>query len=168
MPNKYDISSYNYHLSLKMNQTMWAIIIFLIRPYLVVIFSVVNRSDMMGLINMVYVDRLSMSLSAFSALPVVLLIFAFIQRKPDATDLVKRVWANGRHLLAITAALHAVILSSPLWIQTDAHMNNVMWAQLILSIGGFAVTYSSPYINDCFNDFPEDSASEKGGKKNDA
>lgn len=165
MSNKYDITSYNYHLSLKVNVMMWCIILFLIRPYVVTLLSVVNFRDSMGLINMVYVDRLSMSLSAFAALPVVLLVYALIKRRPDASDFVKRIWSNGRHLLAVTAMLHATIFSAPLWIDNDVKMNNVIWAQLILSIGVIAVVYSSQYIQDCFDDFPEKSDKEEGENK---
>ena len=155
MPNKYEISDYNSHLSLKVNAMMWCIILFLMRPFLVAVFSITNRKDRMGMINFVYDDKLSMSLSAYAALPVILLMYAFIKRSPGATDFVKRVWVNGQHLLATTAVLHIIIISAPLWMQNLTLLSNVAMLQVALSFLIIVMVYRTDYIKDCFNDFPE-------------
>lgn len=146
---------------------MWYIILFLMRPYLVVILSVTSRKDKMGLIDMVYVDKLSLSLSAYAALPVVLLLYAFLKRSPGASNFIKRIWSNGQHLLAATSMLHIIILSAPLFLQKVTQLNAVIWAQLVICMVIIVTVYRSRYIKDCFADFPEISDKKDGEDKND-
>jgi hypothetical protein len=56
MQKQYPFNAYDKNLCLKLSPGLWAIIIFLLRPYFIVVFSLVNRKDKMGLINMLGSD----------------------------------------------------------------------------------------------------------------
>ncbi len=154
MQNNYSISSYDKHLSLKVNSVMWLILLYLLRPYVVAILSLVNMKDRMQLINMFYSDALMLSLGAFAGIPAALLIYAWTRRTPGASSLVRRLWKRGRTLLAISAVLNACIVFAPLWLGTSHKITVYGWVQLLVSLLVVFVLYKSRYIKDCFSDFP--------------
>jgi len=156
MSKHYSIASYDKHLSLKVNGVMWLMFLFLLRPYVVGLMSVVNRSDKMQLINMVYSDQLSMSLSALSGIPVLLLLYAWARRAPGASSFVKKIWAKGSVLVVFSAVLNSAIVFFPLWLGTVRGISIYGWGQLFISLAVILIVYSSSYIKDCFADFPVD------------
>ena len=80
MDRKYNIPDYHKHLSLKMDLTMWVVVLYLAHPYWILISSIVNRKDKTALIDAVYPDRLPMSLAAAAAIPTLLVLYAWQQR----------------------------------------------------------------------------------------
>lgn len=155
MQNKYPIYCYDKNISLKLNGTMWLIILFLLKSYFIALLSVVNMTERMQLIDMFYSDRLMLSLGALAGIPAVLIIYAWIKRTPNAPPLIRNIWARGRTLLIISAILHACIIFVPLWLGTSHKIMNTGWIQIILSLIIATIVYKSPYIKDCFSDFPE-------------
>jgi len=155
MSKNYSLSSYDKYLSLKVNGTMWLIILFLLRPFIVTLISVTNRTDKMMLINMIYPDRVALSLGAFAGVPVALLVYAWSKRVPDAPSFVRRVWIRGRELIAITTILNACIVFIPLWTGSVHKLTVFGWGQLAISLLIVVVVYRSEYIKDCFSDWPK-------------
>ncbi len=135
---------------------MWLIFLFLSRAYVILVLSVVNRSDPTGLIDLVYSDRPTMSLAALAGVPAVLLVYAWTKRMPDAPQRVRNIWRKGRALLAASALLDAFVILVPLWTGTGHTIPPEGWAQFAISLLIVVVVYSSSYIRDCFNDFPDD------------
>jgi len=156
MAKKYSISQYDKYLCLKMSAGMWLILLFLLRPYIILLLSVVNMKDRTGLINMVYPDKLVMSLGALASVPAALLIYAWLKKRPDAHPFVRKLWENGRILLAVSAIFSAPIVFVPLWMKTTHHISSIDWAQFIISGLVVLVVYRSQHIRDCFNDFPKE------------
>lgn len=156
MSKSYSIASYDKHLSLKVNGVMWLIFAFLLRPYVVGLMSVANRRDSTQLINMVYSDHLSMSLSAFSGIPVLVLIYAWMRRSPGASLFVKKVWANGAVIASSSAILNAAVILSPIWFDAMRKISVYGWGQLLICVVIVFAVYTNQYIKDCFADFPED------------
>ena len=161
MPEHYSIADYDKHLSLKVNGVMWLIILFLLRPYVIGVMSIANRADQMQLINMIYSNHLSMSLSAFAGIPVLLVVYAWARRLPDASSFVRRTWGKGATLLAASAALNAAIVFSPLWLGTARKISVYGWGQLFICVVILFTLFSSKYIKDCFADFPADDVARK-------
>jgi len=155
MPNKYPISSYNKYICLKIDGTMWLILLFILKPYFITLFSVANMGDRMQLITMFYPDKLVLSLGAFAGIPTALLIYAWVKRMPGASNYIRRIWKNGRSLLAISAILNACIILGPQLLGTVYKITVSGWVQLLINILIVIVVYKSPYIKDCFSDFPE-------------
>lgn len=154
MSKYHAISRYDKNLCLKPDATIWLIFLFLLRAYVVLILSVVNMSDRMGLINLVYPDRLTMSLGALAGIPAALLAYAWINRRPSAPQYVRNIWGNGRAFLVVSALLNAGVIFVPFWMGTLHTIPAESWAQFAIALLIVIVVYSSSYIRDCFNDFP--------------
>ena len=154
MKNKYSISSYNKHICLKMDYVMWSIFLFLLRPYLVLIFSFANMSDRMALIELLYTDRLMMSLGALAGIPAALLMYAWSRREPNASDFVRNLWRRGRELLIISTILNGFLTFIPLLLGKVDKVSTIDWLQFALSMLIMAVLYRYAYLKDCFLDFP--------------
>ncbi len=138
-----------------MNSTMWLILLFLLRPYVIFVLSVANRSNRMQLIDMIYTDKMMLSLGALVGVPAALLIYAWTRRAPGAPHFVKQIWKNGRHLIAISSILNAGIVVAA--VLGRAHKVDVYGGvQLLVSLVIVAISYMSSYLRDCFADFPEE------------
>ncbi len=144
---------------------MWLIFLFLLRPYLVFVGSVASRKDRMQIIDLFYSDKLTFSLAAFAAIPAALLIYAWTKKNPDAPPFIKRVWSNGRALLAVTAILNAIIVFVPLWLGKVHKLTAFSWAQLLVSLLIVLILYKSHYIKDCFGDFPDKGSQDANVEK---
>lgn len=153
MPEKYSIEKYDKHLCLRMNDTLWLILLFLLRPYLVTIISLANRTDRSGMINMIYSDKMALWWGLLAGVPAILVIYAWTRKKPGATSFVRAVWRRGRELLVASAIFNMAIVFAPLWMGVH-RVSTAGWVQLAISIGIVVAVFSSSYIRDCFSDFP--------------
>ena len=133
---------------------MWSILLFLLRPYLVLIFSFANMSDRMALIELLYTDRLMMSLGALAGIPAALLMYAWSRREPNASDFVRNLWRRGRELLIVSTILNGFLTFIPLLLGKVDKVSTIDWLQFALSMLVMAVLYRYAYLNDCFLDFP--------------
>jgi len=162
MSKHHSISCYDKNLCLKPDITIWLILLFFLRACLVLVLSLVNMRDRTALIDMVYPDRLAMSLSALAGVPAALLVYAWVKRNPGATPFVKKIWRNGRLLLVASALLNIAIVFLPVLTGSVHRIYPGDWAQFGISLLILVVVLMSSYIRDCFNDFPgdEDSGEE--------
>lgn len=154
MTNNYPVSCYDKYLFLKVSGTMWLIFLFLLRPIVVMLLSVTNRTDPMRLIDLVYPDRLSLSLGAFAAIPAAILIYAWVKRVPGASAFVRYVWQKGRIVLIVSTVLGIGVIFAPLVLGTAYKITASGWAQLSISMLVIIVVLRTRYIKDCFADFP--------------
>jgi len=159
MSKHHPISAYDKNLCLKPDITIWLILLFLSRAYVVLVLSLVNMRDRTGLIDLVYPDRLAMSLGALAGIPAVLLVYAWIKRQPGAGPFVKKIWMKGRELLAISVLLNIGVIFLPFWMGTMHAIYPGDWVQFAIALLILIVVYTSSYIKDCFNDFPGDEIS---------
>ena len=137
-----------------MDYVMWSIFLFLLRPYIVLIFSFANMRDRMALIELLYTDRLMMSLGALAGIPAALLIYAWSRREPNASDFVKNVWSRGRGLLAVSTISNGFLTFMPLLLGKVDKVSTIDWLQFALSMLIMTVLYRYTYLKDCFLDFP--------------
>lgn len=156
MQEKHSIKNYDKYLCLRINDTLWFILLFLLRPYLVTAISLVNSSDRTGVINMVYSDKMALWWGLLVGVPAVLVIYAWTKRKPGASSFVRMLWRRGRVLLAISAIFNMAIVFIPLWAGVVHRVSMAGWIQLVISFGIVVVVFSSSYIRDCFSDFPQE------------
>lgn len=160
MSLKYSLTSYDENLCLKLNENLWFILLFLLRPYLVTVISLVNRTDRTGIINMVYSDKMALWWGLLAGVPAALVIYAWIKKKPAATPLTRTLWHRGRELLVVSAISNAAIVFIPLWMSKVDRVSMAGWIQLLISLGIVVVLYSSAYIRDCFADYPQEKDEE--------
>lgn len=156
MPAKYSIESYDANLCLRLNETLWLILLFLLRPFLVTIISLANRTDRTGIINMIYSDKMALWWGLLAGVPAVLVIYAWIKRKPGSSSFARKLWHMGRLLLAVSAVCNVAIVFIPYWMGIVHRVSIAGWIQLAISLGIVVMLYSSSYIRDCFSDYPKE------------
>lgn len=154
MQAKYSINNYDKYICLKINDTLWIILLFLLRPYLVTLVSILNRKDKTAIINMVYADKMALWWGLVVGIPAALVIYASVRRKPGASAFSRALWHRGRELLAASAILNVAVVFVPVWTGAVYKVSIAGWAQLVVSLGIVATLYTSHYIRDCFSDYP--------------
>lgn len=153
MANKYPASAYDDNLCLKIGLGTWVVILFLIRPYVILVLSLANKADRMGLVYLFYPARAALPLAAAAALPTVLLLISWVKRKPGARASIRWIWQHGKVFLFISIFLNAGVALQPLlWDETK--MNSTGWAQLAACILIVIYLLTSERVKDTFKDFP--------------
>ena len=154
MPNQYPFNAYDKNICLKFSPILWVIIIFLLRPYFIVVFSLVNRRDKMGLIHLLGSDS-GMTLSTIASIPAILVIVAWIKRAPGASSKIRWIWKNGQHLLALSALITiAYILVIQLFVPS-MKLNYMGAAPVLICPVILFYLYKSEHVRDIFSDFPK-------------
>lgn len=154
MRNEYPPEAYDANFCLKVSVAMWGAIVFLCRPYVVMAMSFANRRDRMQLIELFYSDRTALALAALGAIPTLLLIIAYAQRRPSGGPAARRVWRHGRVLLIASALINMAVALYHL-LTTAIDVSHLDTAQLFLSVLILYYTVTSQRVRDTFADFPE-------------
>jgi hypothetical protein len=63
-------------------------------------------------------------------------------------------------LLAISALLSVGAIFVTIWLETVHEVTPGDWVQVAIALLIIVAVYKSPYIRDCFNDFPDDKVPE--------
>ena len=161
MHKVYDFKDYDKYLSLKINFELWLIIAWFLRPVILKISTIQMgrgpKSDSVsGLKDLVYPHDFGFFLAFLTMIPVVLVIFAYMKRKPDAPDYIRTLWRYSGKLLLLTAALNVVVVFVPLILDLGYKINLLGWGQL--AIAAYIIFYllTSRRVRDTFADFPVD------------
>lgn len=154
MRNDYPPEAYDANFCLRPSIAMWAAIAFLCRPYVVMIMSWANRHDRMQLIELIYSDRAAFALAALGAIPTLLLIIAYVQRRPSGGQTARRVWRHGRALLISSALINMAAALYHL-LNRSVDVSNLDMAQLFVSVLIVYYAVTSQRVKDTFNDFPD-------------
>jgi len=157
--NKYPISSYNKYICLKANGLMITVGLYLLKPYILALVSLTNRKDRTAIIDLFYPDKINVSFEAAASIPFLFLVYALTRRSPSASQIVQKIWRNGKQLIMATAFLQLCVTSAPLWLLVDNKMTLISWAQLSIYLLILVITPLSTYMKDCFSDFPEENKS---------
>ena len=167
MSRVYPFSAYDKDLSLKLDLYMWLIIVYFLRPFILKISSFqigrgLKSESVKGLKDLVYPDDFGFFLAFIATIPVLILMFSYMKRKPEAAEYVRTIWRNGKRLLVAAAVLNIVIIFIP-YIADITHSINIYgWGQLAVAAGIIAYLYSSTRVTDTFADFPKET---EAGKK---
>jgi hypothetical protein len=151
----YAFSAYDKYLCLKMSIPMWLTVLFLARPFAIMLMSIVNRRDRMGLVEMFYGDPVAMAIDSFAALPALLVLFALARRQPGASETVRWIWTHGRILLILATALNIFSVFIPFLWESATRMHTPELVKLAASILILVFLFRSPRVRDTFSDFPE-------------
>ena len=167
----YKFTDYDKHLCLKPSPGMWLVILFLLRPYVVIASSfrigrsAGNVSGVSGLREMIYSDGLFLVLGVLASIPALLFVFVWIKRNPGAPDLYRKIWHKSALLLMLSAALSIVIVFLPLAIGTIDRINAIGWAQAVISAVIIPYLLLSKRARDVFMDFPDDASEDQQKNK---
>lgn len=155
MKQQYPFNAYDNYLSLRQGIGFWLVLIFIFRPYVVMLLSVANKRDKLGLIKMVYTDHSLMGLGALGAIPAMLLLYAWFKRKPDAPEHVKKIWRNGKWILLLCLIINVITAFMPILIGKTTGLNVIGMLQIFISVLFIGYIFASKRLNDAFADFPE-------------
>jgi hypothetical protein len=170
MSKIYNFSDYDKYLSLKINFDLWLIIAYFLRPVILKISTIqmgrgAKSDSVSGLKDLVYPDDFGFFLAFLTIIPVALVIFAYMKRKPDAPDYIRTLWRNCGKLLLLAAALNVVVVFVPFLLDLAYRINLLGWGQL--AIAAYIIFYlmTSRRVRDTFADFPADTEADDGKKK---
>ena len=163
MSKLYTFSDYDKYMSLKPDFEMWLIIMYFLRPFILEISTIQMgrgaKSDSVSVLkDMVYPDDFGLFIAFLATLPVIILLVAYIKRKPAASRLVRKVWHSGKTLLVVTAMLNVIIVFVPFVLDLTHSINMLGWGQLAIALYIIFYLYTTPRVKDTFADFPKDDA----------
>ncbi|MGB5338908.1 MAG: DUF2919 family protein [Gammaproteobacteria bacterium] len=168
MSKVYGFSDYDKHLSLKFSAELWLVILYFLRPYILMVSGIrMGRGSSgvegaWGLKEMVYPDDFSLFIGVAATIPVLFVLFAWIKRKPGASDLVRKIWRNGVKILLVSAVLNVLILFIPLLLGIHQKLTTGGWVQLGVSLVVVWFLFSNRRVKDTFADFPAEEVDSAG------
>jgi Protein of unknown function (DUF2919) len=170
MSKIYNFSDYDKYLSLKINFELWLIIAYFLRPVILKISTIqmgrgAKSDSVSGLKDLVYPDDFGFFLAFVTIIPVVLVIFAYMKRKPDAPDYIRTLWRNCGKLLLLAATLNVVVVFVPFLFDLAYRINLLGWGQV--AIAAYIIFYlmTSRRVRDTFADFPAETEADEAKKK---
>ena len=166
MSKIYNFNDYDKYLSLKINFELWLIIAYFMRPLILKISTIqmgrgAKSASVSGLKDLVYPDDFGFFLAIVTTIPVFLIIFAYMKRKPEAPDYIRTLWRNGGRLLMLTAVLNVVVVFVPFILDMTHRINLIGWGQLVIAACIIAYMVTSRRVKDTFADFPVDTGDDK-------
>ncbi len=167
MSKLYTFSDYDKYMSLKPDFEMWLIMVYFLRPFIMMISTIqmgrgAKSDSVSGLKDLVYPNDFGLFIAFLATIPVILLLIAYMKRKPGASELVRKIWRNGRNLLVVTAALNVIIIFVPFLLDLTHSINMLGWAQLAIAIFIIFYLYKTQRVKDVFADFPKDDSETTG------
>ncbi len=169
MSRVYPFTAYDKYMSLKLDSSMWFIIVYFLRPFLLKVSTIqmgrgAKSDSVSGLKNLVYPNDFGFFLAFVATIPVLLLVFAYAKRKPDASEFVQSLWRNGKNLLVAAAVLNIIVIFIPFLANITHSINIYGWGQLAVAVAIIIYLYSSKRVTDTFADFPEETETEQTKK----
>lgn len=151
--HQYSASAYDENLCIKVSIGLWLAILFLLRPYAVMLLSLVNMSNPTELIYLLYANDTAFALSAVAALPAVILFIVWTKRRPGSGRAIRWTWQHGRMFLVVSAILNLfIVVASVFWAERNPQLSDVI--QAILAISIVLYLHRSARVRDTFQDFP--------------
>ena len=167
MSKLYSFSDYDKYMSLKLDLEVWLIIAYFLRPFILKISSIqmgrgAKSDSVSGLKDLVYPNDFGFFIAFLATIPVLILVFAYVKRKPGASGLVRKIWHNGSMLLVVTAVLNLIIIFIPFLMDLTYRINMLGWAQLAIAVFILFYLYTMQRVKDTFADFPKDDPEAAG------
>lgn len=165
MKKVYEYTDYDKHLALKLGADLGLVVAYFLRPFVLKISTIQigfgKKSDKVaGLKELVYPDDFGFFIAFLAAIPALIVLITYMKRKPGASDMVKKLWRNGRNLLVVAAGLNIAIIFLPFAYLAGYSINLFGWAQLALAIFIMYFLYNSDRVRDTFADFPSEAEEE--------
>jgi hypothetical protein len=151
-PRIYPASAYDENLCIKISVSLWLAILFLLRPYMVLLLSLANMANHTELIYLLYANETTFALGAMAALPTAVLFIAWTKRQLGSGKKIRWIWRHGRTFLIVSAVLNLTIVVIPVfWLGRGPEFSDV--AQAILTMYVILYLCRSERVRDTFRDF---------------
>lgn len=150
----YPASAYDPYLCLKPSPILWAILAFLLRPFVIFVASITNKADRTGLLHTVYADAHWALIQAGAALPAALVAIAYMRRTPEAGQFVRWCWKHGRTLILSSVLLNIITIAWPVVAASKLHLTGIATTEIGLCVLAAYYLIRSRRVKDAFADFP--------------
>lgn len=163
MSKLYSFNDYDKYMSLKLDFELWLIIVYFLRPFIMQVSTIqmgrgAKSDSVSGLKELVYPNDFVFFLAFLATIPVLLLIMAYMKRKPGASGWIRNIWHKGKQLLLATAVLNMIIIFIPFLMDLTHKINMLGWGQLAIAAYIVFYLYTTQRVTDTFADFPKDEA----------
>jgi len=152
--SNYTLNDFDKFDCVKLSMSIYLILLFVLRGYIVFFLTVTNMRDQVGIIKWVYPDPLMFYLSLVSGVIGLFVAIVLILRRPDAKEWVKVCWKYCRVLLIIALVFDLVIsaLGYFYW-----QLSSVMWLIIQMLLVAFAIflCFSNKRFAINLQEFPE-------------
>ncbi len=151
---KYDFLRYNRYHILRPNFLLKVICAYFLKDLFLMIVVAAGAFKAKGLSPEVAVllDLVSPRL-LLAAFPIGLIGYALINRTPDAGELPRRIWKNGRRLILLAAVLHSGLLLGST-VRIDSTGGVIVLTLIGLNIAAVVYIFRSKLVADVFAEFP--------------
>ena len=112
---EYSIGDFDKHDCLKISQSIYLILLFVLRGYIVWIMSVTNMKDRVSIIEFVYPDPKLFYFSLFSGMAGLFVVFLLALRRPDASLWVQKIWPHSRKVILFALLFDLLITMLGFW-----------------------------------------------------
>ena len=157
----YSLEEYDKYLCLKPSRGLWLILFFLLLPFVIMLltFLLGRRGGDITVLKVIqkdlYPDNLSLMLAFLSSMPTLIFMYAWIRRKPGASEYVRKICRNGAVMLSATAIMNMIIVFVPLLTVGIRSIHWIGWVQAGLLFVVICYLHSSKRVKDTFSDFPK-------------
>ncbi len=128
---KYSLKDFDKYNCLKLSLSFYLILLFLLRGFAIGIASLTNLKDKLSLIQWFYPESLQFYFSLLAGIPGLLVLYVIFQRKPEAANWVKILWANILYLCTALLALDILIYWSQYYIFQQGKLFFLVWQTII-------------------------------------
>ena len=150
---KYNFLRYNQYGVLKANWPLKFSLIFLCRHMFLLLALIAMSFKGGGGREMAYLTPLLDKAFIISDLPALAVFFVIGARRPEAKDLYRWIWRNGRSIIYASVALYLGIVT----LRNGLVLSNYAAVEWVMIAGNAVVafyTWRSEFIRDLFHEFP--------------
>lgn len=151
----YSVNDFDKYNCLKISVSVYLVLLFVLRGYIIWIMSVTNMRDRVSIIQFIYPDTSMFFLSLISGALGLVVVVLISFRRPNASAWVKLLWPYCRHLLIIALVFDLVIniVAYTYW-QLMTMQWLIIQASIVVVLTLIAVRSKALTIN--LREFPEE------------
>ncbi len=150
----YSYRDYDEYLNVRPGLLFWLVMAFTLRPFVVLVASLSNRTDRSAILNIFYPDQFEAFLGCAAALPALLLLFGYVRRRPEAHAIFRAVWRKGKLLLTAALLLDIAVVVAPILTRGDIPATNGLVSGAT-SVVLLVLVVRSNRLKDAFAGFPD-------------
>ena len=157
----YSFEEYDKYLCLKPSRGLWLVVLFLLLPFVFMLLTFLfgrrggDTTFLKDMQEVLYPDNLSFMLAFLASMPTLIFMYAWIRRKPGASENVKKICRNGVVILSATAIMNVIVIFVPLLTRGISSIHWVGWVEAALLFVIIGYLHSSQRVKDTFSDFPK-------------
>jgi uncharacterized membrane protein len=149
----YSVEDFDKYNCIKISMSIYLVLIFVLRGYLVWIISVTNMRDRVAIIQFVYPDTSLFFLSLFSGALGLVIVVLLSLRRPNAATWVQNLWPYCRQIM-VTALVFDLVVSIMAYSYWQLLSMNWLLIQMSIVISLIFLCFKSRSLNINLREFP--------------